>query len=218
MKSRLLIVDDHGIIRDVLARMMNQQDDLEVVGTATSGTAALELCDAVVPDLIVMDLDLPGLDGISVSRQIKRDHPEVAVLILSVHLEKRFVAETIRAGVRGYVPKHATFDELLLAVRRILAGEFYLSPLLGTSLVQLIQDGPEEDPVANLTDRERSVFDRLVDGASPKEIAHELGIATKTVYVYGERIRKKLGVDSLPQVVRLGLQRKIREGQLEESD
>jgi DNA-binding NarL/FixJ family response regulator len=218
MKARLLIVDDHGIIRDVLARMMNQQDDLEVVGTAASGNAALELCDTLVPDLIVMDLDLPGLDGVSVSRQIKRDHPEVAILILSVHLEKRFVAETIRAGVQGYVPKHATFDEFLLAVRRILAGEFYLSPLLGTSLVQLIQEGPDEDPVASLTDRERSVFELFVDGSSPKQIAHELGIATKTVYVYGERIRKKLGVDSLPQVVRLGVQRRIREGRLDPSE
>ena len=214
-ETRVLVVDDHGFIRELLAKSLDSQEGLKTVGTAADGEEALARARSLQPDVVIMDIDLPKIDGIEVSRRLVDEGSRAAVLVMSVHIEKQYVREAIRAGVKGYVPKHAQFEEVVRAVRAVAAGEVYLSPLVGCSIVELIKEPAEKDPLGDLSEQERAVFDSLVDGLSYKEIAFSLGISVKTVYAYGERIRKKLGLSSSSQIVRFGVH--LREGREPES-
>ena len=209
MSARILLVDDHQVFREGLRSLLEKQADLEVVGEAGDGRAALQLVRDVRPDLVIMDVSMEGMDGIDGTRLITRDYPGTKVLALSMYLRKAFVAEMFKCGASGYVLKESAFAEIVEAVRTILAGERYVCLKAAGLLVEEYvhkRDGPAED--ARLTEREMEIVRLLANGQSAKEIAAVTNTSTKTVDACRRRVMRKLGVGSVAEIVKYA----IREG------
>ena len=209
MSIRVLIADDHAIVRHGLSRSIQQQEDMEVVGQAGDGHAAVELARKLAPNVVLMDVSMPTLNGIEATRAILRDSPATRVIALSMHSAKRYVREMFRAGASGYLLKDCEFDELIQTIRLIAEGQRYISPAISGAVVEnYMHDAPPERKSAFsvLTRREREVLQLMAEGNSTKQIAVQLHISPKTVEAHRLRIMNKLNLDNVALLTKYAIQ------------
>jgi two-component system response regulator NreC len=213
MTSRLLLVDDHAVVRSGLRMLLEPEGDFEIVGEAASGREALRAVAETAPDIVLMDIGLPDISGIEAAAEIKRLRPETAIVALTIHEDEEYFFKMLAAGASGYVPKRAAPEELLTALRAAATGEVYLYPSLAKLLVTdyLAQDSAARpaEVLDGLTDREREVLAHLADGASNGEIAETLSISPKTVARHRENIMRKLGLHSRTELVKYAIRKGI---------
>ena len=201
-KIRVVLVDDHKLVREGLRALLSAQDDIEVVGDAEEGEAALALIPQLAPDVVLLDASLPGLDGIEVLRRLRAQSPELPVLMLSMHDDPLTVDRALRAGARGYVLKGAGVDALCEALRAATRGEVYLSPSISDYVLQGYLRSGEGDP---LSPREREVLLLIAEGFTGREIAERLGLKPKTVENHRGRLMEKLHIHTTAGLVRYAL-------------
>jgi DNA-binding NarL/FixJ family response regulator len=209
MSIRILLADDHAIVRHGLSRAIQQEDDMEVVGQASDGHSTVELARELAPDVVVMDISMPDLNGIEATREIQREAPGVRVIALSMHSAKRYVTEMFRAGASGYLLKDCDFDELARAVRTVAEGKTYVSPSISNVVVEdLVHTEEKMEPTAFsvLTQREREVLQLLAEGRTTKQIALRLHISPKTVEAHRLRVMNKLEIDNVAQLTKYAIQ------------
>ncbi len=207
--ARLVVVDDHDLVRSGLKRLLSDQEDFEVVGEAANGREAVELCRLMRPDLVIMDVRMPEMDGLTATREIGRRFDDVSVLLLTTYENQDYLLEAIRAGAAGYVLKDAPESQLVTAIRKVLDGEPTLNRRLATELLQRlareVQDLPPKSKPADLpeplTSRELEVLRLLALGYTNRQIAKELTISLGTVKNHVEHIRAKLSVSDRTQAV-----------------
>lgn len=204
MTIKVLIVDDHAIVRTGLRALINGEQDMEVVGEATNGEEAILLSRAVEPDVIVLDLSMPGLDGIQAARKIKHENAAVRILILTVHEDEALLREAIRAGASGYILKHAAENELISAIHAVLMDELYVHPkMIRTLLAKPEGQKPAAIPPDEvLTPREMEILLRIVQGYTNRQIAEELSLSIRTVEGHRSNLTEKLGLHSRVELVR----------------
>ena len=210
MTIRIIIADDHGIMREGLAAMLGRQADLQIVAQACDGLELVRLARELNPDLVITDLSMPGLNGIEAVGRLRADAPDIKVLCLSVHQEKRLAAAVMDAGASGYLLKDCAFEELLRAVRSVLANQTYISPRIAGALVQHYRERPPRGHSAftELTGREREVVQLIAEGYTTKAIAERLHLSAKTIGTHREHIMEKLRLNGTAQLTRYA----IREG------
>lgn len=211
MSIRILLADDHQMLRDGLRSILASESDLEIVGEAGDGRTAVTMARDLVPDVVVMDIAMPDLNGVEATRQIKRENPEVKVIALSMYPDRRYVIGMLEAGASGYVLKAAAYDELRRAVRVVSQGKKYLSPdITGVVVEAHVQGMPsgETSPYKILGPREREIVQLLAEGRTSPQIAQELHISTATVDTHRRNIMKKLGIHTVAELTKYA----IREG------
>lgn len=197
---RLLIVDDHTLFRRGLVSLLQGERDLEVVGEAASGEEALRLARELQPDVILMDIRMPGMNGVEASERLGQEAPGARILVLTVSEEDEDVFAAIRAGARGYLLKNAEADDLITAIRRVHGGEAVLSPAITLRVFQVLQGTAPFPPLATLTPREREVLRLLAQGADNRQIAEALVVSENTVKTHIHNILEKLGLQSRSQL------------------
>ena len=211
MTTRLLLVDDHAVVRSGLRMLLENQAGLEIVGEAGTGREALTLVKELQPNMVLMDIGLPDMSGIEVTRQIKQQWPGVSVVALTIHEDEEYFFKMLQAGVSGYVPKRAAPEELLTALQTAIDGDVYLYPSLAKLLVKDYLSGEREvsGKVDGLTEREQEVLTQLAAGASNDEIALALNISSKTVNRHRENIMRKLNLHSRADLVKYAIRKGI---------
>ena len=204
---RILIADDHAVVRQGLKLLINSQSDMAVVGEAADGAAALEQAEALRPDIVVMDISMPDMNGLVATRMLKRAQPDVNVVALTRHDEETFLEELLRAGASGYVLKQSDPKDFLRAIRAVAAGGVYLDP----ALTSRVADGlltrttrPQVEPAA-ISERESDVLRLIAIGHSNKEVAVQLKLSVKTVEVHKANAMKKLGLSGRVDLIRYGM-------------
>lgn len=207
-RRRVLIVDDHPIVRLGLARMIESAPDLAVCGDAENVTGAKRAVRELQPDVVVVDLTLGQGDGLELVRDLRAHHPSLPILVLSMHEESIYAERMLAAGARGYIMKEAASDQLLIALRRVLAGKLYLSDALSARLQARGTMPPAdhaEDPLARLSNREMQVLARLGRGLSSRDIAADLTLSVKTVESHRQSIKRKLNLATNSQLLQYAL-------------
>ena len=203
----ILVVDDHGIVRDGIRSLLRAQDGMDVVGLAATGEQAVSAAQRLRPDLIIMDLVLPILNGIDATGRILASLPQTKIIVLSACSTSEHVYRALRAGAHGYVLKEAAGFELVCAVRTVLSGKRYLSPSIAAAFSG---DGPNDagarSPLERLSAREREVLHRTVEGLSSAQIALQLSLSPKTIDTYRSRLMQKLGVSDRSTLIRFAIQ------------
>ena len=208
---KVLLADDHEILRDGLRLLIQKQRDMEVVGEARDGREAMRLVRDLAPDVVVMDIGMPELNGIDATARMLEEQPQLQVVALSVHSDKRMVVRMLQAGALAYVPKVSASEELITALREVRKGNYYLSPkvagpVLNHYVRHTIEDRPSE--LEALTPREREVLQLVVEGKTSKQIAQQLHVSDKTVEKHRQNIMKKLDIHDVPALTKFA----IREG------
>jgi len=217
MGIRIVLADDHAILRDALSQAFQQENDMEVVGQAPDGRAAVEMAREFLPDIVVMDINMPLLNGIEATREIRREAPGVRVIVLSMHSDKPCIREIFRAGAFAYLHKNCGFDELAGAVRAVAQGKTYVSPSISNIVVEEFAHTDEKfEPTAFslLTPREREVLQLLAEGGTIKRIALRLHISRKTVEAHRLRIMNKLKIDTAAQLTKYAIQEGLTSAEL----
>ena len=204
---RLVIADDHATIRDALKLLLGSQPDLQVVGEATDGEEALEAAVALRPDVLLMDISMPGMNGLQATAAVKSRVPSVNILTLTRHAEESYLGELLRAGASGYALKQSSSTELINAIRTVASGRPYLDPELNGGLLGLFVQGRTLKKPPDLTPRETEVLKMTAWGYTNKEIASRLGLSVKTVEVHKTNGMRKVGMNSRLQLVRFALLR-----------
>lgn len=202
---RVLVADDHQLLREALVSQLSEYEGVEVVGEARDGRAAVKLAGELAPDVVLMDIGMPGLNGIAATQKISTACPATKVVILSMHSERRFVDEALSAGATAYVIKDTSVDELIVGIRNAASGQRYLSPGIRAAG----RDGAGGALAQSLTQREREVLQLIAEGLSTKEIAAELGLSPKTVETHRQNIMNKTGTYSATGLVRYALREGI---------
>jgi DNA-binding NarL/FixJ family response regulator len=204
--KRILLVDDHTVVRKGLSAVIAEEEDLEVCGEAENAPQALEAMRRLDPDIALVDISMPGANGIELTKAMVAERPKMPILIFSVHDESLYALRALRAGAKGYLMKSEPASEILVALHKVLAGEIYVSPRFGERLVfQAIQshDGVmASSPVDNLSDRELEVLHHLGKGHGTREIAANLNLSIKTIETHRAHIKEKLGVKDSEEMVR----------------
>ncbi len=209
VRAKVLLVDDHGIMREGLRALLDRQDGITVVGEAADGPSALALARRLRPDVVILDIGLPGLSGIEVATRIADELPRTRTVALSKHHDRRFVARMIKAGAAAYLIKECAFDELTAAIATVMRGRKYLGAGIAGTVIDLLHEVDEPESVlAGLTDREREVFQLLAEGRTAKEIAGAIGVSVKTVDSHRHHVMEKLQIESVADLTRIA----IREG------
>jgi DNA-binding NarL/FixJ family response regulator len=214
LKIRIIVADDHAIIREGLALILDRQPDMEVVGIATNGHEAIRLVDEHNPDVAVIDISMPEVNGIEVIQQILPRHPYLKVIVLSIHATKPYVYRALKAGAKGYLIKKETGGlELLEAVRAVHRGERYISQRIADLLTNIsfqhMGASIEMSPLQKLSPREREVLHLVAEGKTSQQIAESLSISPKTVDTYRSRLMHKIGVDDVAGLVRFAIQHEV---------
>ena len=206
-RVRILLADDHVLVRAGIRSLLGTLPGVEVVGEASDGQEALRLVETLRPHIVLMDIAMPGLNGLEASARIVRDHPETRVIILSMHVSEEYAARALRAGGAGYLPKDADLRELELAIQAVARGETYLSPAVSTHVVadyrRRLAEAP--DVLARLTLRQREVLQLLAEGHSTKDVAFRLGVSIKTVETHRAQIMDRLDIHDLAGLVRFAV-------------
>ena len=209
IKRRVFIVDDHPIVRQGLAPLINREPDLAVCGDAEDAGSALRRIEEIKPDLAVVDISLNGPDGLDLLKSIRTHDANLPVLILSMLDESLYAERALHAGANGYIMKQEATERLLVAIRRILAGEIYLSERMSNRMLhRFAAGGPvgSQSPIAELTDRELEVFRLIGEGRGTRQIAEELHISVKTVESYQAHIKEKLSLKNARELVQRAIQ------------
>jgi DNA-binding NarL/FixJ family response regulator len=211
MSIRIVIADDHGIIRQGLRSLLERQSDIEVIGEAQDGREAFELVRELFPDIIIMDITMPNLNGVDATRRIVNKFPSTRVIALSIHSNRRFVADMLQAGASGYVLKECLFEELIEAIKTVMSDNIYLSPRITGVLIndyvgRLAKTVDIKKPA--LTDREHEVLQLLAEGKPMKQIGRKLHVSVKTIEAIRRHIMEKLSIYSVAELTKYA----IREG------
>lgn len=205
-RIRILIADDHALVREGTRQILEREDDLEVVGEAADGEEAVALADSLGPDVAIVDVGMPKINGVEATRRIKAEHPEIGVLVLTVHDDEAYVHAILEAGAAGYLLKDIRGPQLVEAVRSIGSGEAVLHPSIARKVIgRLRGEGVPGGPPAGLTERESQVLLLAARGKSNREIGAELGLSGRTVQVHLARVFRKLGVTSRTEAVIKGV-------------
>lgn len=208
MSIRILLADDHAMFRQGLCSLLSAERGFEVVGQAEDGQSAVELCDELQPHVVVMDITMPVLNGIEATRILRMQHPDVKVIVLSMHSTRRFMSEALKAGASAYLLKDGSFQELLTAIRAVMEGKSYLSPSVTPAVVDdYVRHVPESKRSvgSTLTARERQVLQLIAEGGSTKEIAHRLHLSVKTIETHRAQIMSKLRIHSIAGLTKFAI-------------
>ena len=200
MNIKILLADDHKIVSDCLEPLLNKQPDMQVVARAENGQMAVRLTQKMEPDVVIMDIAMPDLNGIEATRQIIAHCPGVKVIALSMNSGRRFVTGILNAGASGYLTKNCSFEELVSAVRNVVANKKYLSPEISDIVIE--ETLPTSSP---LTTREREVLQLLAEGKTVKEIASQLCLSIKTIHTHRKQIMEKLDIHSIAELTKYAL-------------
>ncbi len=209
-KLRILIVDDHGIVRAGIRSLLEGQPDIEVVGEAAGGEEAIEKAVQFRPELVLMDIAMPGMNGIEATRRIKKELPDVSVLVLSMHDDEEFFFPVLRAGASGYILKEAEPQELLYAIRTVNQGNVFLSPAVATALLEnFVTVTPEhvEESYGTLTRREKEVLRLAASGQTNREMAEALFLSIRTVEKYRQAVMHKLGLTRREELTKYAIRK-----------
>lgn len=210
---RVFLVDDHRLFLDGLVRLIQDQPCMKILGTAGDGREALKQIEALQPDVVLMDISMPNLNGVEATRIISRVSPKTKILILSMHDNEEFLRRVLKAGAAGYLLKDSTADELVLAIKEAHQGNAYLSPILSRKLIadylEIIKRRQGESVDSDLSGREREVLQLLAEGHSNKAVAKRLHVSPKTVETHRKNIMKKLNLHCISDLVRYAIQRGI---------
>ena len=210
MKIRVLVADDHAIIREGLRVMLGSQPDMEVIGTASNGYEAIRFVDQNEPDVVVIDISMPELNGIEAIARMLPRHPRLKVIVLSIHETKPYVHRTLKAGAKGYLIKETAGLEVVDAVRAVQRGERYLSQRIGDLLTEIsfrqLENSMEVGPLDALSPREREILQLVAEGRTSQEIGERLSISSKTVDTYRSRLMHKIGVEDVAGLVKFAIQ------------
>ena len=204
---RVLIVDDHPVTRDGLRSALSSSDEVEIVGEATNGLEAVEAVRNLTPDVVFMDVRMPGMNGIEATKAIRAQDPDAKVILFTVEESRASVAEAIRAGVSGYLLKDVSAGELVQAAKLALEGKAVIHPSLTMAFIEEAQYVHQQSPDVPLSRRESEILQRVAYGATTKEVAHDLGISVHTVKTHLERIFEKLGANDRAQAVAIALRK-----------
>jgi len=209
-RIRVLLVDDHPLVRAGVRRVLDAESHLEVVGEAADGAAALRAIPELAPDVLVLDLAMPGVDGLEVLRRAKALRPALKVVVLTMHANPEYVARAVQTGADGYLLKESAVQDLLAAIEAVMAGRAYHSPKIQMQLAEMLRHGgtPPLRAIDRLTDRERDVLRELAAGSSTKEIAARLGIGNRTVETHRANLMRKLNLHSIALLTQFA----VREG------
>ncbi|HLI06547.1 MAG TPA: response regulator transcription factor [Ktedonobacteraceae bacterium] len=215
MTIHILLADDHTILRAGLKMMLNAQPDMEVIGEAHDGRQAILEAQRLLPDIVLMDITMPDMNGIEATKQIKKLQPEIKVLMLTMHENDEYVFQALRAGASGYMLKEAADTDLISALRVIQSGQFYLSPAAQSVMVgdylQRVRSGEEKDSYSSLTEREREILKLVAEGYTNNQIAERLIISPKTVDTHRTHIMDKLNLHSRAELVKYAIRRGLLE-------
>ena len=210
-KAKIVIAEDHTILRESLRALLSLQEDLDVVGEAEDGREAIRRVEELKPDLILMDLSMPKMNGVEAIREIRRRVPETKILTLTVHKAEEFVLEVLQAGADGYIPKDASSNELVMAIKSVLMGKRYLSPSVSKVVIEGYLESKRtfasSTPWETLTKREREILKLIAEGHKNKEIADFLCISVKTVEKHRANLMKKLGLHSAAALTAYAMER-----------
>ena len=208
MKKGILLVDDHQLFRDGIQNLLDQQVDLEVIATAQDGWKAIEMTRKHAPQIVVMDVTMPNLNGMDATRRIRQENPEVKIIALSMHAHTRFVDEMIKAGASGYLLKECAFEDLVRAIREVLDDKMYLSPAVTKTVVQdyLNPSSKKEKPgLSRLSSKEREILQLIAEGKTNEEIAQELCMSRRTVEKHRSNVMNKLEINNIADLVKFAL-------------
>lgn len=211
-RIRVLIADDHALMREGIRALLRTCDDLEVVGEAHDGQDAIAQCRRLRPDVVLMDVAMPGLGGLEATLEVRRQQPDVRVLVLTQYEDREYVARFLKAGVAGYVLKKAAASELVAAIRSVHRGGLVLDPQIARDAVDLSRPAAEaaaQDPYDTLTEREKQVLKLVAEGGSSKDVAQVLGVSVKTAMTHREHLMEKLGAHNRTDLIRFALRRGV---------
>jgi DNA-binding NarL/FixJ family response regulator len=214
-KVRIVVADDHALVREGIRRVLDEEPGFEVVAEVADGETALRRVSELAPDVVVLDISMPGLSGLDVARRLREEHPGVRALILSMHDDTEYVLRAVRAGAAGYLLKDDAGPQLpRQAVRAVHAGDSFFSPVVASRLTDALRADPgaSEDPLEALTGRELEVLRLVAGGRSNKQIATELGISRRTVESHRESLMRKLGIRTVAGLTRFALEQGLLEG------
>jgi two-component system, NarL family, nitrate/nitrite response regulator NarL len=207
---RVILADDHPVVRKGLSSCLAQFEHIVIVAEATDGQDALRKARQLVPDLVLMDIDMPLLNGLTAADMLRKEHPEVKVLILSMHNDSDFVMRILQSGARGYILKQAPTDELIKAIETIHTGNTYFSQDVARLALNQFVRGPGEGPhPGQISAREREVLIAIAEGLSNKEIACRLGVGVRTVETHRERIMRKLNIHSIAGLTKFAISKNL---------
>ncbi len=207
--TRVILSDDHAIVREGLRSLLEATGKIEVVGETDDGQSTVALTSELLPDVVIIDLVMPGLDGIEATREIKKSFPHVKVIVLSMYLQEKYVRESLKAGASGYVAKSTDFQGLINAVEAVMRDEMYLSTAVSKVVIDRYveaaaeSDGEEDGQV--LSEREREVLKLVAQGSTNKKIAELLNLSEKTVAAHRGRVMRKLGLENISQLIRYAI-------------
>ncbi|MBI2832400.1 MAG: response regulator transcription factor [Chloroflexi bacterium] len=211
-KIRVLVADDHTIVRDGICSLLSLCGDIEVVCQAINGAEALKMVEQYQPDVVLLDISMPVMDGLEATRRIHKEFPRTKVLVLTQHDDKEFVLPIIEAGASGFISKVAASSELPVGIRSVFRGDSYLSPAVARLLIEGYRHGDgrvSHDPYEQLTNRERDMFKLMVEGYTTQEIADKLVISPKTVEGHKTNLMAKLGMRNRVELVKYALRKGI---------
>jgi len=207
-KIKVLVVDDHAIMRDGIRALLGLHDDIEIVGEASEGKEAIEKVRELAPDVVVMDIAMPGMDGLEATRRIRKKSPKVKVLVLTQHDNREYILSAIKAGTTGYVPKRALGSDLVSAIRTVYKGDSFLYPSAAAALIEdYLQQAKREEPYDRLTAREREILKLIAEGHTSREIAEMLFVSLKTVLGHRTKIMEKLDLHNRSELIRYAMRK-----------
>jgi two-component system nitrate/nitrite response regulator NarL len=205
-KIKILVVDDHPVVRKGLQSCLARESRLKIVGEASDGDEAVQKTKELSPDIVLMDINMPRMDGLAVTELLRRETPKVKILVLSIHSNRDYIFRIIQAGAHGYVSKEAKPEELLRAIETVYAGQpYYSHDIARAALTQFVSSGGKKEPFAQLTGREREVLILIAEGQSNKEIANRLGIGVRTIETHRERIMRRLDIHSVAGLTKFAI-------------
>lgn len=206
---RVLVVDDHSVVREGIRHVLEGGDGFQVVAEAANGAEALERVAGAHPDVVLLDLSMPGASGLDVVRQLRARHPDTRILILSVHDDREYVLESVRVGAHGYLRKDSSPADIRQAIRAVHAGDAFFSPPAARHLTAAVQDQAATDRLDDLTSREREILLRVARGRTNREAAAELGISVRTVETHRDSLMRKLGIHTVAGLTRFALEHRL---------
>jgi two-component system nitrate/nitrite response regulator NarL len=206
---RVLVVDDHSVVREGIRHVLEGGDGFQVVAEAANGAEALERAAGAHPDVVLLDLSMPGASGLDVVRQLRARHPDTRILILSVHDDREYVLESVRVGAHGYLRKDSSPADIRQAIRAVHAGDAFFSPPAARHLTAAVQDQAATDRLTDLTSREREILLRVARGRTNREAAAELGISVRTVETHRDSLMRKLGIHTVAGLTRFALEHRL---------
>ncbi len=208
MDIKILLADDHKITRDGLKALLESQKNMIVIGEAENGRQAVRLASELAPDVIVMDINMPELNGIEATRQIISELPETKIIALSMYSDKRYVVGMLKAGVSGYLLKNCAFDELVSAITAVVANQNYMSQKIADTVMKdyaNILESSDSSPASTLTAREREVLQLIAEGLKTKDIATRIHVSVKTVETHRQQVMRKLNAKSVAELTKIAL-------------